>query len=291
MPMKYQEKPLVFEVAGEQLVGVLTRPECRAGMAVVIVVGGPQYRVGSHRQFVLLARSLAAAGYPVLRFDFRGVGDSSGSFGSFETVGDDIAAAIEALQRACPGVGRITLWGLCDGASAALLYWDETKDARLDALVLVNPWVRSEASLARTQIKHYYGRRLLEPGFWKKVLRGKFAAAASFRSLWRNVVLSVARGRAPLPRPSYQTRMARAWADFAGPILLVLSGQDYVAKEFLEYAKADPAWSGLLQRQNVQRLDVPAGDHTFSSDIARHQVEAAAVRWLHEQEWEARGAA
>ena len=39
---------------------------------MVIVVGGPQYRAGSHRQFTLLARHIAAAGYPVLRFDARG---------------------------------------------------------------------------------------------------------------------------------------------------------------------------------------------------------------------------
>ena len=45
--------------------------------AVVIVVGGPKYGVGSHRQFVTTARYVAAAGYPVLRFDYPSKGDSS----------------------------------------------------------------------------------------------------------------------------------------------------------------------------------------------------------------------
>ena len=48
------------------------------------MVGGPQYRVGSHRQFTLMARAFAAAGYPVLRFDYRGIGDSEGESRGFE---------------------------------------------------------------------------------------------------------------------------------------------------------------------------------------------------------------
>ena len=79
------------------------------------MVGGPQYRVGSHRQFVLLARDLAADGFPVFRFDYRGMGDSEGEFRGFEHVEDDIAAAVEAFRSASPGLREIVLWGLCDG--------------------------------------------------------------------------------------------------------------------------------------------------------------------------------
>lgn len=89
---------------------------------VLIIVGGPQYRVGSHRQFVLLSRRLAGEGYPAMRFDYRGMGDAGGAMRSFEDVRADIGAAIEAFQRAVPSLRRIVLWGLCDAASAALLY-------------------------------------------------------------------------------------------------------------------------------------------------------------------------
>ena len=57
------ERGLVFRCAGEELVGILHPAPGATG--VVIVVGGPQYRVGSHRQFLLLARRLAASGIPV----------------------------------------------------------------------------------------------------------------------------------------------------------------------------------------------------------------------------------
>ena len=98
-----------------------------------------------------MARALAAAGYPVLRFDVRGMGDSSGPLHDFLDQTPDVAAAIEALCREA-GVQRVMLWGLCDGASAALLYLHERPDPRVAGLCLLNPWVRSAQSLARTQV-------------------------------------------------------------------------------------------------------------------------------------------
>ena len=58
-------------------------------LGVIILIGGPQYRAGAHRQFVHLARSLADEGIACLRFDFRGMGDSSGEARTFRFVGND----------------------------------------------------------------------------------------------------------------------------------------------------------------------------------------------------------
>lgn len=54
------EHALLLPCGQDTLVGVLSLPDAPSNTAVVIVVGGPQYRVGSHRQFVLLARALYA---------------------------------------------------------------------------------------------------------------------------------------------------------------------------------------------------------------------------------------
>jgi exosortase A-associated hydrolase 1 len=171
--MKYAESTTVFDCAGDTMLGILARPDMPADTGVLVIVGGPQYRVGSHRQFLLLSRSLAAAGFAVLRFDYRGMGDSEGHLRSFESVSADIAAAINKLQAQIPEVQHVVLWGLCDGASAALLYCDETKDARVSGLCLLNPWVRSETSLAQTHVKHYYRQRLMEKAFWAKLFTGQ----------------------------------------------------------------------------------------------------------------------
>ena len=280
--MRPVEQTLSFECQGETLLGVLAIPspervQARADVGVLIVVGGPQYRGGSHRQFVLLARRLASEGYPTLRFDVRGMGDSGGDRRDFEAISDDIGAAIDALVQAQPRVARIVLWGLCDGASAALLYCAERQDVRVQGLCLANPWLRSEATQARTQINHYYRQRLQERAFWLKLFSGKVAVAA-LRGLWQ-AVRRTRRGPSGAA-PGFQARMCQGWARSDRPKLLLLSGQDYTAKEFDEYVRLDPAWARAVARPEVERREIPGADHTFSMREHRQQVEAATLRWL-----------
>lgn len=173
------ETAMVFACEGERLLGIVDAG--RPDRGVVLVVGGPQVRVGRHRQFLLLARQLAAQGFPVLRVVERGMGDSGGAPRSFEAIGADIGAAIEALSVQPPQVRRIVLWGLRDGALAALLAGHPRHDPRVHGLVPLNPCVRSEASLARTHVKHNHRQRQIEREFWAKLLSGGVARRAPAR--------------------------------------------------------------------------------------------------------------
>lgn len=290
--MNCSERPLLFDCQGQRLLGVLSEPAAPAAgdVGMVIVVGGPQVRAGSHRQFVQMARAAAAHGVPTLRFDVRGMGDSEGELRNFEHLSPDIGAAIDALQRAVPAVRRVVLWGLCDGASAALMYLDDSRhDARVQGLVLLNPWVRSEATLAATHVKHYYAQRLMQREFWAKLLRGQVAGAA-LRGLLRSVRLAL-RPQAAAEAGStdatapYPQRMARACARFGGRVLLVLSGVDYTAKEFLQ-AWTTPDWAAARAHPRLQRLDLPEADHTLSRSRDQSEMQAACVQWLRGQPWE-----
>ncbi|OOG51167.1 hydrolase 1, exosortase A system-associated [Polaromonas sp. C04] len=280
--MIYTEETALFACEGDTLLGILAKPERPAPTGVVVIVGGPQYRVGSHRQFVLLSRALAGAGYPVLRFDYRGMGDSTGAQHDFEAVSTDIATAIDALQQRVPAVRQVALWGLCDGASAALLYCDETHDPRVSSLCLLNPWVRSEASLARTQVKHYYRQRLIQKEFWTKLLHGKVALTA-LAGLARNIRVAITGTPSSDAIPSeqpYQHRMAAAWNAFNGNIFLLLSADDYTAKEFMEYASNEAAWRNALMHPRLLRHELKAADHTLSSEVARAKAEELTLNWL-----------
>ena len=275
-----QDSALIFGPPDRPLVGVLSRPGQPSDTAVLIIVGGPQYRIGSHRQFVSLARAIANAGHAVLRFDHGGMGDSAGEAQSFESLSADITLAMDRLFDELPGLRRVVLWGLCDGASAALLFWEERRDQRLGGMCLLNPWTRSAQSLARTHVRHYYLHRLRQPEFWRKLVSGGVALAA-LRGLLGNLRAARSSPTAGTgeARP-FQERMAHAWRNSPVPLLLMLSGDDFTAKEFLETVDTSPAWSGALSRHGLTRHDLPDADHTFSDQAAKRAVEAHTVAWL-----------
>ena len=290
--MNGQELALIFPCAGEALVGILALPATRsatdqrpaADTAVVMIVGGPQYRAGSHRQFTLLARAIADAGHPVLRFDYRGMGDSGGEPRAFEAVSQDIAAAINITQQELPAVRRFVLCGLCDGASAALLYLESSKDARVGGLCLINPWVRSDASLALTHVKHYYLQRLRQREFWLKLARGGVAGGA-VRDLLRSLgQLRAHRSKSAhdksVSTQTFQQLMASAAAMFRGELLLVLSAIDYTSREFAEHARTNAQWQRRLSDRRTTRLHIAGADHTFSSWGSQQTLHTAVVSWL-----------
>ena len=271
------ERPVLFGCEGERLLGILHPAEGETGC--VVVVGGPQYRAGSHRQFVHLARELATAGHPVLRFDVRGMGDSSGAPRSFEQIAPDIGAAIDALQRHCPGLRRVMLWGLCDGASAALLYLHERHDERVHALALANPWVRAPLTQARMQVKHYYWQRLGQREFWKKLLGGGVGVQA-LRDYGRALATSTRRAPPDTSALTYQARMLAGLRNASVPTLLLLSEGDYTAREFAELAAIDPCWRAALTSPLVRRHVLDGADHTFSTDTHRALVAELTREWL-----------
>jgi exosortase A-associated hydrolase 1 len=240
------------------------------------VVGGPQYRVGSHRQFTLFARRLAGEGYPTFRFDYRGMGDSAGSPRSFESVEPDIRSAIAAFRDAVPGLNEIVLCGLCDGASAAMMFG--TACEHVKGMVILNPWVRSATTFVRTQVKHYYLKRLLQAGFWSKLFTGEFDLARSLNSL--TSTLRLARGGAADSSNGFVARMRKGLTHFSGETLLVLSGNDLVAREFADVTAADPDWHEALASPRIRRIDFPAADHTFSRTTWCNSLEKCALDWL-----------
>lgn len=274
MSEQFRESAVVFECNGDQLVGVVAAPRAPQSVGVIIIVGGPQYRAGSHRQFTLLARRMAEAGFTVLRFDYRGMGDSSGGARTFEHVESDIRAAIDTLIAACPTVRTVALWGLCDAASAAIMY--APTDARVAALVLANPWARGEETYARTQLKHYYLRRVLSTDFWRKVFSGRFDLPQAGGDLRENI----SRATAAAGTENYRVRMMRAMKEFKGRTLLVLATHDLTGQEFQHYVASRSEYRERWERSNVQRKEVAGADHTFSRAPWQRQLEELSAEWL-----------
>src|SRR5262245_43115922 len=266
-------QPVAFACGQDWLLGVVARPEKPRSRGVLIVIGGPQYRAGSHRQFVLLAEHLAAEGYAAMRFDYRGMGDSTGAPRTFEDVGEDLRAAVDHFLSAVPEVTEVVIWGLCDAASATLFYAHQ--DPRIAGVVLLNPWVRSAQGEARTYLKHYYLRHAFSAAPWARLFRGELNLGASARSFLRNLGTASTGSKGTLAE-----RMAEGLARFKGRSLLITAGDDLTAKEFFDAAASSPRWRKLLRAPRVVQHVLPDATHTFPRRDWRDQVSRWTSGWL-----------
>lgn len=280
----FNETPITFNCESDRLHGIIHRTEKESPRGVLVIVGGPQTRVGSHRQFVLLARALASAGIPVMRFDYRGIGDADGEQRTFQDIDTDIRCAVDTFMQQCNGLREIIVWGLCDGASAAMFY--AHTDDRIRGLVLLNPDTLTVTSTAKTYLKHYYLQRIVDPELWKKILSGSFNFRESVSSLLSmvNKVLPSAThtetadvDERALPFPQ---RMLNSLEKYRYPLVLILSGNDMTADAFKDCIREEPRWNAIFQRPQASRLDLAESDHTFSSRKWRKQVEDWTLDWI-----------
>jgi len=95
------EEAFFFGEPGSRLFGVLHRPAeaaDRIRSASVICAPFGDERTSTHRLMVEWARVLAADGFHVLRFDYRGYGDSDGEFED-HTIEDHLADTARALSE------------------------------------------------------------------------------------------------------------------------------------------------------------------------------------------------
>lgn len=296
---RYDENPVVFDCCGTELMGIVAVPKSPVlhNTGVVILVGGPQYRVGSHRQFTLLCRHLAEHGIPSFRFDYHGLGDSDGPPAlGVDGVEDDLRAAIDAFTRAVPTVTRVVLWGLCGAASASALY--APADVRVSGLIMLNPWVRTEEGLAKARLRHYYLGRLGDREFWGRIARGEVAVASALRAFGTSVVKAAGWGRSDDNAAStHAIEGGRAEAASGGgslpermltslvrtklPTLVVLSGHsDLTANEFRQVAGGSAAWRRWMSSAGVECHEIEGSNHTFSRTDWRDQVAELTTRWV-----------
>lgn len=155
----------------ERLCGVVCAPgEGGRDLGVVLLTGGNYTRSHRNRMWVRTARALAERGFPSIRLDYHGVGDSTGkiSFDLEIPFDQDALAAASFLQRAA-GVPRLAMVATCFGGRTALAAAARHPDviaATVFPVPLMIPRSRGPVPL-RTRV----GRSLREWGWARRVLR------------------------------------------------------------------------------------------------------------------------
>ncbi len=279
------EIPVLIPCSGDTLVGMVHQPEEIGNVGVVVIVaGGPQYRVGAHRQFVTLARMLARAGAAVIRFDHRGTGDSSGDLRGFIDMNEDIHNATNVLCEQFPEIDSIVLWGECESATAGAFYG--YTDSRVKGIFMVNPWIRTEQGQAKTILKHYYWERLSDINFWRKVFSGQFSILNSFKSYLQLVKSAKTHSEVnqdtevDLTTLALPERLAKSCACFDGKLFVLNSGFDLIAQEYKDYVASSNIWQKLIASGNVTLYDIPDSDHTFSRVEWRNDLFKQTEDWI-----------
>jgi exosortase A-associated hydrolase 1/exosortase A-associated hydrolase 2 len=268
---------ITFEVHDCVLPAIIERGERDRG--ILIIVGGPQYRAGSHRQFTLLAREFASQGFPVMRFDYRGMGDGDGNEVGFLGCEADIDGAIAAFTEHCPHLKSIVLWGLCDAATASAKY--ACKDERIVGQVLVNPWVRTEAGEAEAYVKHYYFKRIVSREFWVKLLRGNVGVVEALLGFWQRLNrMTIKTSAEDDSETSLIDQMANGLVGFSGNTLILISGDDLTAAEFQAAVRSSKRLNQAFSNKRIAWRKHERADHTFSRQEWRQQYANWTLEWI-----------
>ena len=155
-PLPYHTEDVAFENpdGGHRLAGTLTRPEGPGPFPAVVLISGsgPQDRneaLMGHRPFLVLSDHLTRSGLAVLRFDDRGVGESTGDFGSATSFdfASDAAAAVAFLKgRSAIDASRVGLAGHSEGGLVAPIVAAESDDLAFIVL-MAGPGITGEEIL------------------------------------------------------------------------------------------------------------------------------------------------
>src|SRR4051794_5703721 len=118
-----REQPLFFPLGNDRLFGMLHLPdEHKARRGVVMCHALAEEKLWSHRVYVEFARELSSRGMAVLRFDFRGEGESDLEFeqSGVETRVQDAVRASQFPLEQQPHLGAVTLLGHRVGGAVSL---------------------------------------------------------------------------------------------------------------------------------------------------------------------------
>lgn len=293
---------------GLKLFGILHRPPPAAerDVGVVFLSPGVKTRVAPHRLYNKMTESLLRQGYPVLRFDFYGLGDSEGELSEplladlYASVQDgryveDTFCAMDWMQQRL-GVKRFVLAGLCGGALTGIIA--AGKDRRAQGILALGLPVGLDGRtpdvsrfMTRGQLDRIgegYMRKLIKPGAWLRLLTFRTDYRMQARALSQKIF-----GRRPgKPTPvraegeipsNLNPLFVPACFDFlarGGRLLLVFSGADRLAWEFDEkFAQPYAERLGALGA-SYEVHTIPNANHILSDPRWRREMQEISDAWL-----------
>jgi exosortase A-associated hydrolase 1 len=261
---------ICFSCQGSSLAATLDKGDKATGL--LIVSGGNEIRSGAHAGQSAMAAHFASLGFPVFRYDRRGVGESEGDNAGFERSADDIAAAVAAFRKEAPHISRLVAFGNCDAASALALFH---AGLALDHLILANPWVieakdeDTPSQPSAAAIRARYWARLKNPRSLIDLVTGKVNLG--------KLVGGLAKASISQAPSALAGEMAAALSRSAVPITFLAAQRDNTAMAFNAVWKT-PIFADVQKRSNVEYRSIASASHSFADAETRlwlwHQISA-----------------
>lgn len=251
-----------FECGGCQLAGTIDEAHGKTGL--LWVSGGNEIRSGAYAGQAALAAEFATKGYPVFRYDRRGVGDSEGINGGFQSSADDIAAAVTAFAGEARQVERLVAFGNCDAAAALALFHAALP---LDALILANPWVIESARTddaptapSAAAIRSRYWSRLKNPRSVIDLLTGKIDM--------KKLAGGIAKAAQKDAPSGLATRIADALAVTDTSVSILLARRDTTALAFYGVWH-DASFAPVRAKANISLEQIDSASHSFADAVSK----------------------
>lgn len=269
------------EFGGEagELVGVLCEPDAvdiasqrRAG--VVLFNSGIIHRIGAHRLNVKIARAVATLGFPSLRFDLSGLGDSrrGRTTEEFTTVASRNLMDAISLLTSTMQVADVVVVGLCSGADDA--FRTASRDRSITGLVLIDPYMypTSDAKL------RYFLRKFASAGYWMQKVSRWFGNEAPLVPRRENAETRYVR-RAP-PKEEFADAL-QAFLDRGGRVLVIYSGGSPAHfNHKSQFSRSFSRWR-LGERVKVEFFE--HANHTFTEVAQQERLISCVSAWLDSQ--------
>jgi exosortase A-associated hydrolase 2 len=289
--LSHNERAVTFQNKdGEKLIGVFHEPETGNRQPPILMLHGwTGYRTGPHQMLTRAARRLAAQGFPVLRFDFSGRGDSDGNaeLATLATMTEDARAALRWLEQVQRSTRAIAL-GLCSGCEVALAT-AALENEKIEKLVLWSAPVfaaqKTEERVARKRKSHLkdYARKLLRPATWAKVISGK----VDVRGVQK--VLDQGGGQENknvesgdpgfLPR-GWRSGVLQKFRQTTAPVFLVYGTSDPTTDEALKWHGDLLATRADTAASSPEVHLVPGANHSYYGLDWEAEVFDATQKWL-----------
>ena len=234
---------------------------------IIFVHAADGNRLGPHRMFVELARKYNELGYPTLRFDLAGCGDSTGSVSS-EGIRGEVLDVVNAVGffRDRMKLDGVILFGISRGARVSYTAMVEHKLA-IDGLILLStPLSSGQAALKSFggQLKEY-AFKLGNGKSVRKLISGKADVVQIFRTLLKALRLN--RRYQPVEDNGFATK---------APVLLIYGEHDPICREAGRY------YSKILGKNDVRHEChvVSKANHSFFHYRWKQEIFDISKRWL-----------